>query len=161
MELIPADEYQQYSELVSNSKSIWEKAKKNHDFEQFAPTLEEVIGFKKKFADYTIKAKGGFSSRYDKLLNDYEEGFTTKQLDEFFSRLKEAIVPLVQMVVEKRIKFKKNMQLVCIQSKNKKNLIYSLQITLGLILIVGFLHKVLIHLQRIYIIKMFVSQQHI
>ena len=107
MELIPADEYQQYSELVSNSKSIWEKAKKNHDFEQFAPTLEEVIGFKKKFADYTIKAKGGFSSRYDKLLNDYEEGFTTKQLDEFFSRLKEAIVPLVQMVVEKKDKIQK------------------------------------------------------
>lgn len=107
MELIPADEYQEYSELVSSSQHIWEEAKEQNNFEKFAPTLEKVIGFQKKFADYALKAKGGFESRYDKLLNDYEEGFTTKQLDEFFGRLKEVIVPLVKIAVEKKDKINK------------------------------------------------------
>ena len=107
LELIPAEEYQAYSELTSVSQHIWQEAKEKNDFQIFAPTLEKIIEYQKKFADYALAAKGTFKSRYDKLLNDYEEGFTTKELDEFFGKLKETIVPLVKMVVEKNGKINK------------------------------------------------------
>ena len=108
MELIPIEEYQEYKQLVSSSQHIWEQAKEENDFQHFSKTLEKIIWFQKKFADYAIQAKGQFETRYDKLLNDYEEGFTTKELDHFFARLKEAILPLVKMVVEKNDKIKKD-----------------------------------------------------
>ena len=108
LELIPAEEYQEYSELTSISQHVWEEAKEKNDFSIFAPTLNKIIEFQKKFADYALEKKGGFATRYDKLLNDYEEGFTTKELDEFFEQLKETIVPLVKMVVKKNDQIKKD-----------------------------------------------------
>ena len=108
LELIPADEYQAYSELVSKSQHIWELAKEHNNFEEFAPVLEQIIQFQKKFTDYALEGSDAFPTRYDKLLNDYEEGFTTKELDEFFEKLKEAIVPLVKMVSNKNEKIQKS-----------------------------------------------------
>ena len=107
LELIPAEEYQAFSELTSASQHVWQEAKEKNDFSMFAPTLDKIIFYQKKFADYALKAKGTFETRYDKLLNDYEEGFTTKELDDFFGKLKETIVPLVKMVSEKKDKIKK------------------------------------------------------
>lgn len=107
LELIPAKEYQEYSELTSTSQHIWEEAKQNNDFSLFANTLETIIAYQKKFADYALEKKGKFATRYDKLLNDYEEGFTTKELDCFFEELKETIVPLVKMVVDNKDNIKK------------------------------------------------------
>ena len=45
---------------------------------------------------------------YDLLLNDYEEGFTMKALDEFFETLKREIIPLIQKVAEKKDRISKD-----------------------------------------------------
>lgn len=63
------------------------QAKKDQDFEAFAPTLEKVIGFQKKFAGY--RAKEG-KKLYDVMLDDYEKGFSMENLDRFFSVLKKS-----------------------------------------------------------------------
>ena len=104
MEPIPQDEYQAYQGLIARSSSIWTKAKNNDDYDQFAPTLKEIIDYQKKFIDYRLKASGKDMKPYDLLLNDFEEGFTTKELDIFFDTLKSEIVPLLRMVVEKKDK---------------------------------------------------------
>ena len=108
MEPIPQDEYQNYQGLIARASSIWAKAKNNNDFEAFAPTLKEIIECQKKFIDYRLKASGKNIKPYDLLLNDFEEGFTTKELDIFFENLKSEIVPLLKMVVEKKDKISKD-----------------------------------------------------
>uniref|UniRef100_UPI003261C423 hypothetical protein n=1 Tax=Clostridium sp. NkU-1 TaxID=1095009 RepID=UPI003261C423 len=55
------------------------------------------MGFKKKFASY--RKKEG-QKLYDIILDEFEKGFNMELLDEFFSRLKEEIVPLLKEIKE-------------------------------------------------------------
>ena len=92
---IPREEYQEFARLASESARVWAKAKEKDDFDEFAPMLEKVIGFQKKFAGY--RAKDG-QKKYDVMLNDYEPGFSMEVLDEFFGAVKQEIVPLLTAV---------------------------------------------------------------
>lgn len=91
---IPAEEYVEYSVLLNDAQVTWEKAKAENDFELFAPYLEKIVGFNRKFAAYyNPKMKP-----YDALLNEYEEGLTMDTLDAFFAQLRASIVPLVEKI---------------------------------------------------------------
>ncbi len=94
---IPSKEYRENAQLIAEAARIWSKAKKDEDFDSFAPTLEKVIGFKRKFASY--RKKEG-QKLYDVLLDEYEKGFNMELLDEFFNRLKEEIIPLLKDIKE-------------------------------------------------------------
>lgn len=108
VKLIPQDEYSAYSALTSKGSSIWHRAKSSNDFTLYAPYLEEVIAYKKKFAGYEAKAKNHEGPLYDILLGHFEKGFTSEILDDFFAKLKDAILPLVQMVIQKNDKIDKS-----------------------------------------------------
>ena len=94
---IPQEEYQEFALLTARATSVWARAKKDQDFEAFAPTLEKVIGFQRKFAGY--RAKDG-KKTYDIMLDDYEKGFSMENLDEFFGLLKKELVPFLKKVME-------------------------------------------------------------
>lgn len=98
---IPPEEYRAFQELTSESTRVWAKAKENQDFDAFAPTLEKIIGYQKKFASY--RAKDG-QKLYDVMLDTYEKGFNMEKLDEFFSRLKDGLVPFLQKVTESGVR---------------------------------------------------------
>lgn len=98
MESIPTEEYIKFSELTTKAGSVWQKAKAENDFNLYAPYLKEIIAYTKKFAAYQ---NSDGKKLYDVLLDEYEEGFTMDVLDEFFSKLKAEIVPLLAKVDEK------------------------------------------------------------
>lgn len=91
---IPADEYVAYSVLINDAQVAWEKAKSDNDFNTFAPYLEQIVAFNRKFAGYYNPEM----KPYDALLNEYEEGMTMETLDGFFAQLRETIVPLVEKI---------------------------------------------------------------
>lgn len=95
---IPREENRAYSELLAKSAGIWAKAKKHNDFESFLPVLKKVISYQKKFAGCWQKEG---DSLYDTLLDHYEKGFRSSDLDRFFGKLKEEIVPLLKQVTAK------------------------------------------------------------
>ncbi len=91
---IPQNEYTEFQILLSKAGDVWEKAKIENDFPAFAPYLEKIVDFNRKFAGYynpNIPA-------YDALLNEFEEGVTMEILDEFFDKLRSAIVPLLAKI---------------------------------------------------------------
>ncbi len=94
---IPQEEYVAYNVLVSKAEGIWRKAKVENDFAAFAPVLEEIVAYNRKFAGYYDAAK----LPYDALLNEFEEGLTMQTLDGFFAQLRETIVPLVHAIAQK------------------------------------------------------------
>ncbi|MEG1362639.1 MAG: carboxypeptidase M32 [Lachnospiraceae bacterium] len=96
---IPPEEYQAYSELSAKAGGIWEDAKNNNDFASYKDTLSQIISYQKKFAGYCKKEN---QSAYDYMLDQNEEGFTAAMVDEFFSKLKAAIVPLMKKVADKK-----------------------------------------------------------
>lgn len=105
LEKIPADEYRAYSELTAKAAPAWANAKQNNDFASFAPVLKEIVTYQKKFAGYTKKAG---MSLYDAMLDENEEGILTKELDVFFEKIKEAVLPLLKKVVAQNDKVDKN-----------------------------------------------------
>ena len=99
LETIPPKEYCEYAELTALSTNIWAKAKENNDFDAFAPTLQKILNYKKKFAAYRKKEDG--KSAYDILLGDFEAGFDEAKFDEFFEVLKKELVPFMKEITEK------------------------------------------------------------
>lgn len=91
---IPAEEYVAYSVLLNDAQTVWQKAKNNDDFASFAPYLEKIVDYNRKFAGYYNPDL----APYDALLNEYEEGMTMETLDAFFAQLRETIVPLIAKV---------------------------------------------------------------
>ena len=91
---IPAEEYVAWSVLQNDAQAAWAKAKNGDDFALFAPYLEKIFAYQKKFAGYYNPCM----NPYDALLNEYEEGMNTETLDAFFSQLRSAIVPLIAKI---------------------------------------------------------------
>ncbi len=98
LESIPPAEYREFNELTSIANRKWAKAKKDNKYEDFAPYLEKVIKFKKKFAGYRVKDD---KKPYEVLLSDFDECFMIKDLDLFFDQVKKEIIPLLKEVTKK------------------------------------------------------------
>ena len=93
---VPAEEYVAYSVLLNDSEAVWAKAKNENDFDAFAPYLEKIMDYNRKFAGYY----NADMKPYDALLNEYEEGLNMETLDVFFAQLRSAIVPLIAKIRE-------------------------------------------------------------
>ena len=97
MKSIPMEEYVEYQRLVVKSQSVWEEAKHNNDFESYRPYLEQIFATVKRFAGYCAPDK----DPYDYWLNEYEEGIDMASCDEFFDKLRQGILPLLDRIAEK------------------------------------------------------------
>jgi carboxypeptidase Taq len=93
---LPPDLYREYVVLTSQAESAWEEAKENNDFPGFVPYLEKIIDFNRRF----IELWGAKATPYDTLLDLYEPGLTTSELDRLFGELRGRLVPLVEAIAK-------------------------------------------------------------
>jgi carboxypeptidase Taq len=75
----------------STARPVWEAARREENFDLFAPYLEKNVELNRRIAD----ALGYEDRPYDALLNRTEPGMKTSELEAIFAELKQAIVPLV------------------------------------------------------------------
>lgn len=94
---IPASEYMEYAMLVNEASDVWHRAKETNDFPLFAPLLEKLVDYNRRFAGYYDPNK----APYDALLNEYERGITMAELDKFFAAVRDKLVPLIHAIGEK------------------------------------------------------------
>ena len=94
---IPAQEYMEYAMLVNEASDVWHRAKETNDFPLFAPLLEKLVDYNRRFAGYYDPNK----TPYDALLNEYERGITMAELDKFFAAVRDKLVPLIHAIGEK------------------------------------------------------------
>ena len=97
MTRIPMDEYVEYTKLSSEASAVWHDAKEKSDYPLFAPYLEKLIGFQRRFAAYKDDQKPA----YDVLLDSFEKGTSMATLDPFFATLRERLTPVILAVGEK------------------------------------------------------------
>jgi len=71
--------------------AAWDDAKGASDFKSFRPHLERQLELKRRYIACFPKT----DDPYDVLLDEYEEGLTTAQVEEIFARLKGELVQLV------------------------------------------------------------------
>lgn len=91
---LPPELYREYVVLTSQAESAWEEAKEKNDFPGFSPYLEKIIAFNRQF----IELWGAKGTPYDTLLDMYEPGMTTAELDRLFGELKARLVPLAETI---------------------------------------------------------------
>ncbi len=92
---IPMDEFIEYNKLIQLSQKVWEDAKENNDFKSFKGNLEKIVEFNKKFIEYYEID----DHPYNILLDEYEDGMSMKEYDDFFNTLKTDLVPFVKEVL--------------------------------------------------------------
>ncbi|RLL48241.1 carboxypeptidase M32 [Oceanobacillus piezotolerans] len=97
---IPPAEYKEFVMLQSKAEAIWQEARQKADFTMFQDSLERIVEFNKKFANYW-----GFEGNiYDALLNNYEPGMTTKILDDVFPKLRNSLTELLKEITASPVK---------------------------------------------------------
>lgn len=82
------------AEVTTLAHEVWVKARKENDFKSFLPSLEKIIDIKRQIAEYI-----GFDEHiYDALLDAYEPGMKTKEVEIIFNELRPKLVNFVKQI---------------------------------------------------------------
>jgi carboxypeptidase Taq len=93
---VPGPLVREISKTAALGYEAWIKARKNNDFGSFEPLLGKMIGLKAQVSEHV-----GYDDRpYDALLDDYEPGMTTRDVESLFKRLIAKLVPLTRKVLD-------------------------------------------------------------
>ena len=94
---IPAALVAEIARTTSLGMEVWVKAKAESNFVEFQPVLEKIYQLHRALANCL-----GFEERiYDALLDQYEPGMKTSDLEKIFANLKAQLVPMVHTISEK------------------------------------------------------------
>jgi len=84
---------------ISRSFHAWEKARKEQDFDLFAPELERLTELKREEADRI----GYTESPYDALLDEYEPGMKASELNRIFGVLMPELDRIYRIIASNRV----------------------------------------------------------
>jgi carboxypeptidase Taq len=91
---IPADLAARKAEHGAIAHGAWAKARENNDFASFVPALTTCFEIAKEEA--AAKRLDDSISLYDQMLDDFEMGMTSSRIDQVFSEIEDALVPLLE-----------------------------------------------------------------
>jgi carboxypeptidase Taq len=75
----------------------WVDARERSDFAAFLPFLRRNVELKMRY----VECFDGYDDPYDVLLDDYEEGMTSAEVDALFTELRAGLVPLIAAIAER------------------------------------------------------------
>lgn len=112
---LPPQFIEVYEKLINESQIAWRDARESNKFEIFAPFLDKIVAINRRKADFL-----GFDDHpYDALLDLYEEGLKTKDLDKYFYEIREFTIELLHKI-QKKPDYKQTNPLTAMQyDKNK------------------------------------------
>ena len=85
-----------FAQTVNRAYVTWSKAKAAADYSLFAPSLREVRDMS---LEQIRLRENALPDDYDNLLDDYERGITSADLDEIFGTCRERLIPLLQKIL--------------------------------------------------------------
>ncbi len=95
---LPQKLVEEMARVSSNAQVEWVEARKENKFSRFLPWLEKIIPLVQEQA----KCYGYKDHPYDALLEDYEPGLTTAQLNELFPPLKKSLSDMVAKITSSK-----------------------------------------------------------
>lgn len=93
---VPTDLRVEMTRSSSMASQVWIEARQKSDFQLFLPYLEKAVELKKRYID----CFASYDQAYDVLLDDYEPGMKTNEVQAIFDALKTGLVPLIQAIGE-------------------------------------------------------------
>ncbi len=96
---VPAAWVEEESRITSLAHQDWEKARADANYDLFAPHLEKILALKREYADFFKP----YDHIYDPLLDDYEPGMKTADVEPVFAKLRQRQVPLIQAIMDSNV----------------------------------------------------------
>ncbi|MFO0682280.1 MAG: carboxypeptidase M32 [Sandaracinus sp.] len=96
--LVPGSLVEELARVTTLSTDAWHLARESGDVRAYLPKLERVLALKQAEADCVARGR----SRYDAMLDEWEEGLTWGELAPMLARLSEASRPLLARVRDRR-----------------------------------------------------------
>jgi len=87
----------EFAKVSTVAQSVWEKAKTESDFKSFQPHLEKLVELRRQYADFFKP----WDHVYDPLLDDFEPGMKTAEVQEIFNQLRPKQVELIKSIAAK------------------------------------------------------------
>ena len=94
---VPTEYVTEFARVSTVAQSVWEKAKDTSDFAMFLPNLERLVELRREYADFFKP----WDHVYDPLLDDFEHGMKTSEVQEIFNILRPRQVELIKAINEK------------------------------------------------------------
>ena len=91
---LPQALVEELARLAVTGQQVWVEARKANDFPRFRPLLERIVELKRQEA----AAVGYDDVPYDALLDEYEPGAKTKEVERVLAGLRDQLVPLVAAI---------------------------------------------------------------
>ena len=89
---IPTPLVAELAKATALGHEVWVRARQESDYPAFAPTLDKILDLSRQVAEHL----GYEEERYDALLDQYEPGMKTREVERVFADLKPGLVQLVQ-----------------------------------------------------------------
>ncbi len=97
---VPAALVERLSRAASAAEMAWRSARKDSDFAALAPLLAELLTLVREQAAAKSEALG--CPPYDALLDSYDPGRSTDEIDRLFARLEAVLPEILEAVLEKQ-----------------------------------------------------------
>jgi carboxypeptidase Taq len=94
---VPSEYVAEFARVSSLAQNIWEKAKKENNFTIFKPHLKKLVELRRQYAEFFKP----YSHIYDPLLDDFEPGLKTAEVQKIFSDLRSKQVNLIKTISTK------------------------------------------------------------
>jgi carboxypeptidase Taq len=94
---VPTDWVGEHSRVTTMAFQAWHDARRRSEFAAFRPHLARVIELKKEYAEFFAP----YDHVYDPLLDDYEPGMKTAEVEAVFKSLRPRQVELVRAIAER------------------------------------------------------------
>lgn len=91
---LPPAFIEEFTRVTNEAHLVWKHAKKTNNFAHFRPYLERIVALARQKATYL----GYKNHPYDALLDEFEEGLTTAEVERYFADIKTPLVALVQRI---------------------------------------------------------------
>ncbi len=93
---VPCSLVKEISKTESQGLEAWMRARKDSDFKKLEPVLGKMIDLKMQVAEHV-----GYEDKpYDALLDDYEPGMKTRDVEALFGRLTTKLAPIAKKILD-------------------------------------------------------------
>lgn len=94
---VPPEMVAELAELTAEAFSVWQQARPENDFARFQPYLEKIVDNRRRFAQLFAP----YDHIYDPLLENYEPGMKTADVQAIFNALRPQQVELIQAITSR------------------------------------------------------------
>jgi carboxypeptidase Taq len=94
---VTSDWVAEFAQTTAIATQVWQEARAENNFAKFQPYLEKLVALRRQYASFFAP----YEHVYDPLLDDFEPGLSTADVQEIFAVLRPQQVALIQAIADR------------------------------------------------------------